>query len=50
MQRRHRVRHRLMWVVIGPVALGALVYALVNRVEMPVMDKVPEQLGKEESR
>ena len=41
MQRTHRIRHRIMWLVLGPLALAALVYALTHRVEMPVMDEVP---------
>lgn len=41
MQRCHRNLHRLMWLVLAPVAAGALLYALSNRVEMPVMDQVP---------
>ena len=41
MQRTHRIRHRIIWLVLGPVAAAALIYALANRVEMPVMDTVP---------
>ena len=42
MQRNLRKRHRLMWLLLAPVAMGALIYALANRMEMPVMDEVPD--------
>ena len=48
MQRNLRKQHRLTWLILAPLALAALVYALVNRVEMPVMDEVPEVLEKGE--
>ena len=47
MQARHRKRHRLMWIVLGPLAVAAFVYALANRVEMPVMQEVPGAGEKE---
>ena len=42
MQRHQRIKHRLLWIVLGPLAAVALVFALTNRVEMPVMDELPE--------
>jgi hypothetical protein len=42
MQRHHRIRHRLLWLVFGPAAAAALIYALANRIEMPVMDTLPD--------
>ncbi|NNC88421.1 MAG: hypothetical protein HKN82_08190 [Akkermansiaceae bacterium] len=48
MQRSHRNRHRLMWLLLGPLAVAAFIYALVNRVEMPVMEEVPNQPGRAE--
>ena len=50
MQRRHRIRHRLMWAVIAPLALAALVIAFTQRVEMPVMDELPAAPEKGETR
>lgn len=41
MQKYHRNRHRLLWLLLGPLAISAFVYAIVNRPEMPVMDKLP---------
>lgn len=41
MQRSHRIRHRLMWVIIAPLAVIALVIAFTQRVEMPVMETLP---------
>ena len=41
MQRRHRIRHRFMWVVIAPLAVIALFVAFTKRVKMPVMDELP---------
>lgn len=38
-----------MWLVLLPVALAAFAYALLNRGEMPTMDKVP-RAGEEEPR
>ena len=41
MQRYHRVRHRILWLILGPLAFGAFLYAIFNRPAMPVMDEVP---------
>lgn len=41
MQKYQRQRHRVVWLFLGPVAAAALVYALLHRVEMPVMDELP---------
>ncbi|MGJ8725608.1 MAG: hypothetical protein ACSHYB_13700 [Roseibacillus sp.] len=46
MQRNLRKQHRLIWLILAPLALAALAYALVNRVEMPVMEEVPQALEK----
>lgn len=46
MQQNLRKQHRLMWLLLAPLALVALVYALVNRVQMPVMDEVPRALER----
>ena len=42
MQRHQRIQHRLLWLLLGPLAAAALVLALRNRVEIPVMDELPE--------
>ena len=47
MQRYHRIRHRLLWFLLLPLVAAALVYALVNRVQMPVMKEVPGATGEE---
>lgn len=49
MQRRHRIRHRLMWVLIAPLAIAALVIAFTQRVEMPVMVELPVSPEKGET-
>ncbi|MEM7385992.1 MAG: hypothetical protein AAF514_13715 [Verrucomicrobiota bacterium] len=36
MQRPHRNRHRLLWLLIFPAALLALIYAVANRPEWPI--------------
>ena len=41
MQRHQRKRHRMIWLVLLPLALAAFAYALLNRVEFPVMKEVP---------
>ena len=41
MQRHQRIRHRIVWAILGPLTAAALIYALSNRVEMPVMDELP---------
>lgn len=41
MQRHQRQRHRMIWLVLGPLALVALIYAILNRPEIPVMEEVP---------
>lgn len=48
MQRHQRIRHRLLWILLGPLALGALAYALMNRVEMPVMEEFPAEVERQE--
>ena len=45
MQRYQRNRHRLMWLILGPLALAAVIYAILNRPEIPVMDEVPGTEG-----
>jgi hypothetical protein len=47
MQRHQRIRHRLLWAVLAPLAAAALIWALANRVEMPVMDGLPGSGGGE---
>ena len=37
MQRYHRNRHRLMWLILGPLALLLFAYALLNRPEWPTI-------------
>ena len=41
MQRYHRHRHRLLWVILGPLALAVLIYALMNRPSWPTMEALP---------
>jgi hypothetical protein len=36
-----------MWLVLAPVVLAAFAYALMNRVEMPVMESVPGAVEEE---
>jgi len=49
MQRNLRQRHRVLWLLLGPIAAAALVYALLHRVEMPVMDELPSEMREEEA-
>ena len=41
MQRYHRHRHRLVWLILAPAALALLILAILNRPEWPVMDALP---------
>ena len=41
MQRHQRIRHRVMWLVLGPLAVIALIYAVTNRQSIPVMKELP---------
>ena len=38
-----------MWLILLPLALAAFAYALMNRVEIPVMDEVPGASVEEDS-
>ena len=33
----------MMWLLLGPLAAAAFVFALVKRVEIPVMEELPEE-------
>ncbi|MDA0811345.1 MAG: hypothetical protein O3C21_02985 [Verrucomicrobia bacterium] len=41
MQRYHRNRHRLIWLIVAPAALALLAIALLNRPQWPEMDSLP---------
>ena len=41
MQRYHRNRHRLLWLILAPAALVLLAVAILNRPEWPKMDALP---------
>ncbi len=48
MQRYHRNRHRLIWLVIGPAIVAAFVFALLHRPKYVVNESLSTQLdGKE---
>lgn len=49
MQRRHRIRHRLMWALIAPLAIIALAIAFTQKVKMPVMEELPASPEKGET-
>ena len=41
MQHYHRNRHRMFWLVLGPLALLLLAAALISRPKWPTMDALP---------
>ena len=41
MQHYHRNRHRLIWLILAPVILGLLVFAVLNRPDWPEMESLP---------
>jgi hypothetical protein len=41
MQQYHRNRHRLTWLILGPIALILLILAIANRPQWPKMDSLP---------
>ena len=36
-----------MWLILGPLALAAFLYAILNRPEFPVMDEIPGESTSE---
>ncbi len=49
MQRKHRIRHRWIWVLLFPIAIFALFIAFTQRVQMPIMDELPSAVEKGET-
>ncbi len=49
MQRYHRNRHRLIWLVIGPTIVVVFVYALFHRPKEVMNESFSAESQKEES-
>ena len=49
MQRFQRRRHRVMWVVIGGIVAGMMVWGLMGRKAVPVVEEVPVEMGVEQA-
>lgn len=44
MKRAHRKAHLATWVILGPVMLAILAFAVLNRPSAPVNDALPDAL------
>lgn len=44
MQKYHRKRHRYIWLVLLPVAIGLIMIAVIKRPQWPVMDAIPDSV------
>jgi hypothetical protein len=49
MQRYQRKRHLVMWVVIGGIVAGMMVWGLMGRKAVPVVEEVPVEMGVEQA-
>lgn len=48
--KRHRSLHRVVWFVLPPALLLAVVWAWTHRSEMPVVEQLPIDTTKSEGR
>ncbi|MGK0186657.1 MAG: hypothetical protein ACI9R3_002440 [Verrucomicrobiales bacterium] len=41
MQKYHRNRHRLIWLIVAPAALILFIFAITHRPQWPEMESLP---------
>ncbi|MDA7666684.1 hypothetical protein N9039_01985 [Verrucomicrobiales bacterium] len=41
MQRSHRIRHRLIWLILAPLLVMLLAVAILSRPKLPMMEALP---------
>ena len=49
MKRRHRLTHKLLWLLAAPLIAAVLVAAIALRPPAPVTPDLPQALGEEAS-
>lgn len=42
MQRYHRIRHRVLWLLLAPLLVAILLYGIWSRPQWPMMDELPD--------